>query len=75
MGRKKKQIALASEQVEQEIARLSNTKAVRVARAEQRKRYTRRQYLYQLRSLEKRGIELLAEAQKRQEEDDDYDAF
>ena len=44
----------------EEIERLKKSEAVRLARAEQRIKYRRRQYLYSLRNLERRGIELLA---------------
>ena len=47
------------EQVEQEIARLTHSEAVRIARAEMRAKYRRRQYLYALRNLEKRGLKLM----------------
>jgi len=50
---------LSDQQVEQEISRLTESEAVRLARAEQREKYRRRQYLYQLRCLEKRGLELM----------------
>ena len=50
---------LTDEQVEEEIERLNASEAVRVARAEQRRKYRRRQYLYTLRDLEKRGLKLL----------------
>lgn len=46
---------LSEEQVEQEIAKLKEDPDVRLARAEVRIRYKRRQYLYQLRDLKKRG--------------------
>lgn len=49
---------LTDEQVEQEIARLSKSEAVKLARREQRIKMARRQRLYTLRSLEKRGKEL-----------------
>ena len=51
---------LTDEQVEQEIERLNNSEAVALARREVRLRYKRRQYLYQLRDLEKKGNALLA---------------
>lgn len=51
---------LTDEQVEQEIARLSASPAVALARREARLRYRRRQYLYQLRDLEKKGKALEA---------------
>lgn len=50
---------LTDEQVEREIDRLTNSEAVRIARREQRIRYRRRQYLYQLRDLEKKGKALM----------------
>ena len=49
---------LTDEAVEEEIARLTNTEEVRLARREQRLKYKRRQHLYTLRALEKRGKEL-----------------
>ena len=36
---------LSDEEVEQEIERLNRSEAVRIARAEQRRKYRRRQYL------------------------------
>lgn len=51
---------LTDEQVEQEIERLSESSAVLLARQEQRIKYKRRQYLYQLRAWEKRGLQLQA---------------
>lgn len=51
---------LTDQEVESEIARLNQSEAVRLARKEIRMRYKRRQYLYQLRDLEKRGNALLA---------------
>ena len=50
---------LTDEAVEREIERLTGTEAVRLARKELRLKYKRRQALYQLRALEKRGKELL----------------
>lgn len=49
---------LTDEEVEREIERLQNSPYVDLARKEQRIKYKRRQYLYTLRSFEKRGIEL-----------------
>lgn len=49
---------LTDEAVEREIARLTATPEVRLARREQRLLYKRRQTLYTLRALEKRGKEL-----------------
>ena len=50
---------LTDEQVEQEIEKLNASEAVALARREARLRYKRRQYLYQLRDLEKKGKALL----------------
>lgn len=52
---------LTDEQVELEIARLTKTKEVRLARREQRLKYKRRQALYTLRALYKRGEQLIEE--------------
>ncbi len=49
---------LSDEQVEAEIAALRSSKYVRLAQYEQRTRNRRRQCLYQLRWLEKKGQEL-----------------
>ena len=46
---------LTDEQVEQEIARLSKSEAVKLARREARIKIGRRQRMYTLRSFEKRG--------------------
>lgn len=51
---------LTDEEVEREIERLNESQAVALARREQRLKYKRRQYLYQLRDLEKKGKALLA---------------
>ena len=51
---------LTDEAVEREIARLTVTDAVKLARREMRLKYKRRQQLYTLRALEKRGKELEA---------------
>ena len=50
-----REFGLTDEQVEQEIERLTKSPLVALARQEQRIRYRRRQYLYQLRDLEKKG--------------------
>ena len=50
---------LTDAQVEQEIERLTNSEAVKLARREMRIKYRRRQYLYQLRDLEKKGNALM----------------
>lgn len=52
---------LTDEMVEAEIARLTKTEAVKLARREQRIKYRRRQQLYTLRALEKRGKQLIAQ--------------
>ena len=52
---------LTDEQVESEIARLTKSDAVKLARREQRVKYRRRQVLYTLRALEKRGKQLMAQ--------------
>ena len=49
---------LTDEAVELEIARLTESEFVRLVRREQRLKYKRRQTLYTLRALEKRGAEL-----------------
>ena len=58
-GKEAKQMAakefLTDEQVEMEIERLRQSPLVALARREQRIRYKRRQFLYQLRDLEKKG--------------------
>lgn len=51
---------LTDMQVEQEILRLQDSEYVKLARKEERLRYQRRQILYQLRWLEKKGKELAA---------------
>ncbi len=61
-----KRIELTDSQVEMEIERLTRSEYVQLARAEQRAKYRRRQYLYQLRCMEKRGMEL---AEKGMDED------
>ncbi len=53
-----KEFGLTDEQVEQEIERLRQSPLVALARREQRLRYRRRQFLYQLRDLEKKGAAL-----------------
>lgn len=49
---------LTDEQVEEEIARLKRDEYVKLAKEEERIRYRRRQYLYQLRQYQKKGKEL-----------------
>ena len=50
---------MTDEQVEREIERLSASPLVALARRGQRLKYRRRQFLYQLRDLEKRGKALV----------------
>ena len=50
---------LTDEQVEAEIERLNKSEAVALARRETRLKYRRRQRLYQLRDLEKKGKALM----------------
>ena len=52
---------LTDEQVESEIARLTKTDSVKLARREQRVKYRRRQVLYSLHALEKRGKQLMSQ--------------
>lgn len=51
---------LTDEQVEREIEHLKQSEAVKPAQRERRYKYQRRQYMYTLRWLEKRGRELMA---------------
>lgn len=55
----KREFGLTDDQVEAEIARLNASEAVALARHEQRLKYRRRQYLYQLRDYEKKGKALM----------------
>lgn len=52
---------LTDEQVELEIERLLDSEDVKLAKAEQRIKYRRRQYMYGLRNMEKRGKQLRAD--------------
>lgn len=52
---------LSDEAVEEEIARLLESPHVKLAKKEEAIRYRRRQYMYCLRNLEKRGKALEAE--------------
>lgn len=51
---------LTDEQVELEIAKLLKSEEVQLAKKETSIKYKRRQYMYQLRSMEKRGKQLKA---------------
>lgn len=55
-----KSVYLTDEQVEREIERLRESPLVALARKEERIRYKRRQVLYNLRALEKKGKQLHA---------------
>ncbi len=52
---------LTDEQVEYEIERLLDSEEVQLAKKEANIKYRRRQYMYQLRSMEKRGKQLKAD--------------
>lgn len=52
---------LTDEQVEFEIAKLTASENVQLARKEVTLKYKRRQYMYQLRYMEKRGEQLARE--------------
>lgn len=53
--------SLTDEEVEVEIARLKDSPYVKLAKKEERIRYRRRQYMYQLRMYEKKGIQMAEE--------------
>ena len=50
---------IPDDQLDAEIERLTHSDAVKLARLEQRIAYKKRQYLYQLRWYEKRGLKLM----------------
>ena len=52
---------LTDEQVEEEIRRLWSSDEVKLAKKEMNLKYKRRQYLYQLRAMAKRGGQLMSE--------------
>ena len=52
---------MTDEQVEMEIDRLLHSEEVQLAKKEIRIKYKRRQYMYQLRNMEKRGKQLVAD--------------
>ena len=70
-NRKSRDLWLTDAKVEEEIAKLRESEYVALARAEERQRYRRRQYLYQLRNLEKRGRKLAEDGWTPEEEEDD----
>lgn len=67
-NRKCRDLWLTDAKVEEEIAKLRESEYVALARAEERQRYRRRQYLYSLRNLEKRGRKLAEEGWTPEEE-------
>lgn len=69
-NRKSRDLWLTDAKVEEEIAKLRESEYVALARAEERQRYRRRQYLYTLRNLEKRGRKLAEEGWTPEEEED-----
>lgn len=62
---------LTDEGVELEIARLLESPYVKLAKQEERIKYRRRQYMYQLRVYEKRGKQLAAEGISFDEEEEE----
>lgn len=54
-----KQDMMTDEQVELEINRLWSSESVKLAKKEQNIKYRRRQMMYQLRCMEKRGLQLM----------------
>lgn len=71
---KEKEWGLTDEEVEREIERLNASEAVALARRKARLEYRRRQYLYQLRDLEKKGKALLAAGITREVLDSMYES-
>ena len=70
-NRKSRDLWLTDAKVEEEIAKLRESKYVALARAEERQRYRRRQYLYSLRNLDKRGRKLAEEGWTPDEEEEE----
>lgn len=60
---------MTDEEVEIEIARLADSEAVALARKERQFKNRRRQYMYTLRWLEKRGIELMKQGARTEDFD------
>lgn len=58
---KSKSKLMTDEEVEREIARLNASADVRLAKMEMRIKNKRRQYMYQLRNLERKGRELASQ--------------
>lgn len=69
---KKKKYGLTDEEVEAEIEELNSSPYVALARRQQRLEYRRRQRLYLLRDLEKRGRALAAAGITREKLDEMY---
>lgn len=69
-----REYGLTDEQVEAEIERLNASEAVALARRKARLEYRRRQYLYQLRDLEKKGKALMKAGITREVLDAMYDS-
>ena len=69
-----KEYGLTDEQVEREIERLNASEAVALARRKARLEYRRRQYLYQLRDIEKKGKALMKAGITREVLDEMYNS-
>lgn len=74
MEKATKKYGLTEQEVEEEIAELQASPYVALARREQRLKYRRRQYLYQLRDLEKKGKALEAAGITRETIDQEFRA-
>lgn len=66
---------LTDVQVEEEIARLSKSPFVKLARQQERIKYQRRQYLYGLRDLEKKGKALYEQGVAKEMEGFDFEGI
>lgn len=66
MAKKRSDLFLTDEQVEAEIARLTESEAVALARYEENLKYRRRRYMSFLRSMEQRGKALIAAGETRE---------
>lgn len=70
----KKKRRLTDEEVEQEIERLRKSEFVKIAKQEEQIRYARRNLLYNLRSLERKGRQLYEIGWRAEDADEaDYD--
>lgn len=63
---------LTDEQVEMEIDRLLHSEEVKLAKKETNIKYKRRQYMYQLRVMEKRGRVLMENGLSMDSADDEF---